>query len=44
MGEFNLPPNKARLEIDKIRKRKGIMTEEKIVVDAEKQSTLGKKR
>jgi hypothetical protein len=35
-GEFSLPTNKARVEIDRIRKRKGIMTDEKIVVDAEK--------
>ena len=36
--------NLARLYIDNVRKRKGLMVEEKIVVSAEKQRTLNKKK
>ena len=43
-GELAAEPNNARACIDKVRKRKGLQVEEKIVVFAEKQRTLNKKK
>jgi hypothetical protein len=43
-GELAAEPNMARACIDKARKRKGLSVEEKIVVFAEKQRTLNKKK
>ena len=34
--------NLARRHIDDVRRRKGLLVEEKVVVDAEKQRTLGR--
>lgn len=43
-GDQELPPNQVKLVIDKIRKRKGLPTEKKLVEDGSKQSTLSKKK
>lgn len=43
-GELAAEPNNARELIDKVRKRKGLPVEEKIVAFAEKQRTLNKKK
>eukprot|EP01038_Epipyxis_sp_PR26KG_P004266 gene4266-6045_t len=40
----SIEPNLSRVLIDKVRKRKGLIIEEKIVVSAEKQRTLNKKK
>lgn len=39
-----LPPNPAKVIIEKVRQRKGLVVDRKIVRDAEKQSTLSKKK
>lgn len=43
-GDQELPPNQAKIIIDKIRKRKGLPTEKKLVEEGSKQSTLSKKK
>ncbi len=43
-GEMASEPNLTRLVVDKVRKRKGLTVEEKVVASAEKQRTLAKKK
>jgi len=43
-GDQELPPNQVKIMIDKIRKRKGLVTEKKLVEDGGKQSTLSRKK
>jgi len=39
-----LPPNPAKILIEKVRKRKGLLVDQKIVVAADKQRTLGRNK
>ena len=43
-GEKYDSENRAKLYMNQVRKRKGLKIEEKIVMHAEKQRTLGKKK
>ena len=43
-GDMTSEPNLPRLIIDKVRKRKGLTIEEKVVISAEKQRNMNKKK
>jgi ribosome assembly protein 1 len=43
-GTQNVTPNVAKKYIDKIRERKGLLIDKKLVVDGNKQTNLSKKK